>query len=180
MATNTYDFQTEWRFAATPAEIEAILGDAPALMRWWQAVYLDVQVLETGDANGVGTVVTLYTKGWLPYTLRWSFRITEVVRPTRIALEAWGDLAGTGVWTIEPDGDYVRVTYAWSVRADKPLLRYFSLVMKPIFAANHQWAMAMGERSLHLELLRRRATTPAALAAIPPPPPPTFLWAIRR
>jgi hypothetical protein len=31
--------------------------------------------------------------------------------------------------------------------------------MKPIFTANHQWAMRMGQESLELELRRRRART---------------------
>ena len=46
--------------------------------------------------------------------------------------------------------------------------------MKPIFAANHHWAMAQGERSLKLELARRHAATPAELARIPAPPGPTM------
>ncbi len=177
MAANEYEFQTRWRFAATPAEITDILGDPAALQRWWPSVYLDVVEKEAGEASGVGKVIELYTKGWLPYTLRWTFRVTEVAQ-YRVALEAWGDFNGTGVWTIEPDSDYVNVIYDWKVRADKPILRYFSLLMKPIFAANHHWAMKMGEQSLHLELLRRRAKSDAERAAIPPPPPPTFKWAI--
>jgi hypothetical protein len=43
------------------------------------------------------------------------------------------------------------------VRADKPLLRYGSWFFKPIFAANHRWAMARGEESLKRELERRHA-----------------------
>jgi hypothetical protein len=46
--------------------------------------------------------------------------------------------------------------------------------MKPLFAANHRWAMRQGLKSLQLELRRRRATSAQALAAIPAPPPPTF------
>ncbi len=47
--------------------------------------------------------------------------------------------------------------------------------MKPIFAANHRWAMSRGERSLKLELARRHAGSDAALqVAIPAPPGPTF------
>jgi hypothetical protein len=30
-------------------------------------------------------------------------------------------------------------------------------ILKPIFAANHRWAMARGEESLTRELLRRRS-----------------------
>jgi hypothetical protein len=53
--------------------------------------------------------------------------------------------------------------------------------MKPIFAANHRWAMARGEKSLLLELARRHAASdPAVLTAIPAPPGPTFSFLLRR
>lgn len=58
------------------------------------------------------------------------------------------------------------------------------MVMKPIFKANHHWAMARGDESLKIELARRHAAgDPTLEAAIPPPPGPTFphnLRAIRR
>jgi hypothetical protein len=47
--------------------------------------------------------------------------------------------------------------------------------MKPIFKANHHWAMARGEESLKLELARRHAAgDPTLEAVIPAPPGPTF------
>jgi hypothetical protein len=45
--------------------------------------------------------------------------------------------------------------------------------MKPIFSANHRWAMAKGEESLKLELARRHAANQEELALIPAPPKPT-------
>ncbi|TMC79772.1 MAG: hypothetical protein E6J08_11580 [Chloroflexi bacterium] len=87
---------------------------------------------------------------------------------------AEGDFEGTGVWTITEDGDYVDATYDWRIAANKPLLRYGTLVMRPIFAANHRWAMARGLESLELELRRRRARTAAERDAVPAPPGPTF------
>ncbi len=64
--------------------------------------------------------------------------------------------------------------YDWRIRADKPLLRYGTFVFRPIFGANHRWAMARGEESLNLELQRRRATTDVERSTIPAPPRPTF------
>ncbi len=77
------------------------------------------------------------------------------------------------IWTFEQHGDWAIVTYDWKIQADKPLLRRLSFLMKPIFAANHHWAMDQGERSLKLELARRHAATPEELACIPAPPGPT-------
>jgi len=77
VSSNEYHFITTWRIAATAEEISAVLGDAPDLARWWPSVYLTVSEIAAGDENGVGKVVDLWTKGFLPYTLRWRFTVTE-------------------------------------------------------------------------------------------------------
>ena len=180
MAANDYHFVTRWRVRGDIEEAFALLGDAPGLKRWWPAVYLQVEQLDPGDATtGIGKVADLHTKGWLPYTLRWRFRVTESNMPYGFSLEASGDFDGRGVWTLKQDGEYVDIVYDWRIRAEKPLLHYGSALIKPIFAANHHWAMARGEESLELELRRRHAASAAARAAIPPPPPPTndrYFW----
>ncbi|HET9999509.1 MAG TPA: hypothetical protein VFQ36_01365 [Ktedonobacteraceae bacterium] len=172
-ATNDYHFITVWRVESTIDEVSTILSDAADLVRWWPSVYLEVKVLEPGDERGLGKVVSLYTKGWLPYTLRWSFRVTEI-RSDGFTLVASGDFEGRGIWTFEQDGAWVNSTYDWKIKAEKPLLRYFSFIMKPLFSANHRWAMAKGEESLKLEIARRHAASAEELARIPAPPQPTF------
>ena len=170
MASNDYHFITTWRVTATLQEINDILGNALDLPRWWPSVYIDMQELARGDERGIGRVIDLYTKGFLPYTLRWQFRVTESRAPHGFTLEAWGDFVGRGIWTFEPIGDEVVITYDWSIRADKPLLRNLSFLMKPFFSANHRWAMQQGLESLQIELARRHAHTPEERALIPLPP----------
>ncbi len=172
MATNDYHFITHWWVESTLKEVNEIIGNASDLVLWWPSVYLDVQIVEPGDERGLGKVVSLYTKGWLSYTLRWSFRVTDV-RQDGFTLEAWGDFDGRGIWKFEQKGPWVNITYDWKIRAEKPMLRYFSFLVKPIFAANHRWAMAKGEESLRLELARRHAATAEQRALIPAPPQPT-------
>jgi hypothetical protein len=174
MRSNDYHFVTHWRVQSTCEEISQIIGNGPDLVRWWPSVYLDVQELTPGGPDGIGKEIGLYTKGWLPYTLRWQFRVTAANPPHGFTLEAWGDFVGRGVWSFAQDGEWVDITYDWSIRADKPLLRNLSFIMKPLFSANHHWAMRMGEISLRLELARRHAPTLAARAAVPEPPGPTF------
>ena len=147
MTANEYRFITHWRVAGSVEEVSDVLGEPADLPRWWPSVYLAVR--EVDD------VVELHTKGWLPYTLHWFFRETESRRPFGFSLEAWGDFEGAGVWTFAQDGRFVNITYDWRIRAEKPLLRYLSFLLKPVFAANHRWAMARGEESLVAELGRR-------------------------
>ena len=148
MSANEYHFVTRWRVEGAAEEVYDILDDAPGLVRWWPSVYLDIKEVEPG-------VVELLTKGRLPYTLRWRLRRTGSDRPNGFSLQAWGDFDGTGVWTFAPDGRYVDITYDWRIKAEKPLLRFLSFLLKPVFAANHRWAMAQGEESLKRELARR-------------------------
>ena len=102
----------------------------------------------------------------------WESEIVESRYPHGFTIVASGDFDGRGVWTFEQDGRVVDVTYDWRLRAEKPLLRNLSFLLKPLFEANHRWAMAQGEESLKLELLRRRAASDAARASVPPPPGP--------
>jgi hypothetical protein len=173
MVSNDYQFVTHWRVHGTVEEVAAIMGDVNGLTRWWPSVYLDVRELESGDAQGVGRVVDLYTKGWLPYTLRWRFRVTAIEPLKRVVIEAEGDFVGRGIWTFSQEGSWVHLVYDWRIRAEKPLLNQLSFLLKPIFSANHHWAMQKGEESLVLELARRRAASDTERMRIPPPPPPT-------
>jgi polyketide cyclase/dehydrase/lipid transport protein len=182
-AANEYAFITAWHVPATPDEIASVLADAKGLERWWPSVYLKVTIAEPGDDRGIGKIVDLHTKGWLPYTLKWRFRVTESDPPKGFALTAEGDFVGRGIRTIEPeapgaDGSpRTRVTYDWRISAEKAVLRRLSFVMKPLFSANHHWAMARGEESLRLEVARRRAAASGdelLLASIAAPPGPTF------
>lgn len=175
---NDYHFVTTWRVEGTAGEVADILRHPLDLARWWPSVYLDVQELAPPDDRGLHQRVRVRTKGWLPYTLVWEFEVVESRYPDRFALRAEGDFAGSGVWTIVQDGSWVDATYDWRVRAEKPLLRRLEPLMRPLLEANHRWAMAQGEESLRLELLRQRAVTPEARRSIPPPPGPVTYAAV--
>lgn len=171
--SNEYQFLSQWRVEGTVGEVADILGDPLSLTRWWPSVYLDVWEVRPADARGIGRRVKLHTKGWLPYTIRWEFEVTESHYPNGFTIVANGDFDGRGVWTFTQDGAFVDIFYDWRIRAEKPLLKNLSFVLRPIFEANHRWAMAQGEESLKLELARRRLSSDAARAQVPPPPPPT-------
>jgi len=197
MESNDYHFVTTWRVEGTCGEVADVLGDPLALARWWPSVYLSVEELQPPDSRGLGRRVRLHTKGWLPYTLKWEFEVVESRYPYGFTVVASGDFDGRGVWTFTQNGRGVDIEYDWRIRAEKPLLRSLSFLLRPIFEANHRWAMARGEESLALELMRRRAASAGARAELPPPPGPvtyaglvfatgavavgaSLLWLIRR
>lgn len=158
MANDEFHFITHWRVEADIAEVYDILYDPPDLVRWWPSVYMDVKQIEEGDSEGIGAVFDLYTKGWLPYTLRWQFRFIAKEQPSRLEIEAWDDFVGRGIWTLVQEGEMAAITYDWKIRAEKPLLKHLSFLLRPFFQANHRWAMDQGEKSLNRELQRRHST----------------------
>ena len=169
-----YRFFTKWQVTGNVEEVAEIFEDAPGLARWWPSVYLRVDMLEPGGSDGVGAVFDLYTKGWLPYTLSWKVRVIENRHPFGYTMEAMGDFIGKAILVFAQDGPEVGITLDWQLEVGKSLLRRYSWLLRPVFEANHRWAMRQGEKSLRLELARRRANTDAERHSVPPPPGPTF------
>ncbi len=168
-SSSTYHFITNWQVNASPAAVYDIITNSGQLTRWWPAVYLDLKILENGDKNGVGKFVELYTKGWLPYTLRWKFIVKSTNKPHGLEIEAIGDFVGRGIWSFKENNIGTEITYDWKIEAKKPFLRKLSWLLKPIFAANHLWAMQKGLESLILEIQRNQGCT-----NVPEAPKPTF------
>jgi len=155
---NSYHFVTHWRFRGRREVVYDIVSDPLEYPRWWSTVYLHVEELVHGAEDGLGRRLRLHTKGWLPYELRWEALTTEVLRPRRVAIRAFGDFEGRGIWTFEQQGDFVNVTFDWEVTAEKPLLKHLSFMFQPLFSANHRWAMEQGRRGLEKEIGRREGT----------------------
>ncbi|MFO1208259.1 MAG: SRPBCC family protein [Amaricoccus sp.] len=148
---------TDWLLDGSIEEVADVLGDAERFPDWWPEVYLSVREVAPGDADGIGRAFALHTRGWLPYTLDWTARLVEQHRPHGWTVEATGDLVGRGVWTLEQRGTQTAVRYDWRIEVEKPLLKPLTPLLKPVYAANHRWAMARGHEGLQRELARRRA-----------------------
>ncbi len=170
MPANEYHMVSHWRAIGTPQEVYDLIIHGEDLPRWWPAAFTDSLLLDPGDASGTGTIVRLESRGWLPYRLHWHVRSEALDPPHGFTTAVWGDFNGRGVWTFEADGAWVDVTFDWRIAVHKPLVRYLSPIVKPLFAFNHRWAMARGEESLRLELARRHAATAAERDALAAPP----------
>jgi hypothetical protein len=156
--SNEYHFMTRWHLKGTAEEVYDIITNPVEYPRWWPSVYLNAEELEPGDGDGIGRRMRFHTKGRLPYTLCWESRTTETLRPKTVVIAATGDFDGRGIWRFQNAGGVVDVTFDWKLRADKPLLRDLSWLFKPVFSANHRWAMARGLECLEAELARRNGS----------------------
>jgi hypothetical protein len=176
--SNEFHFVTHWRLNGSREEVAAVLNEPGELARWWPSAYLDSRMLKEGDSHGVGRLVGVVSKGWLPYVIRWRFTVTRNDAPDGFALRAEGEFRGVGVWTFTQDGEFVDTMYDWRITFEKPLLNRLTWLLRPAFGANHRWAMRKGEESLKLELARRRLPADRA-ARLPAPPGPTFAFLLR-
>lgn len=153
----TYTFFTTWHLPASPEEVWAVLSDETLLPQWWPSAFLWVGRRAQGEERGVGRTADVLARGFLPYTLRWRIRVTDILpEPEGFVVQVHGDLNGTGTWTAQARGEGSAVSLLWSVQVGHPLLRRWERLLWPLFHANHHWAMHQGERSLRLELCRRR------------------------
>jgi hypothetical protein len=152
---NRYHFVTHWRIAGSRQIGYDIISDPLQYARWWSTVYLEAEEIAHGAEGGLGRRIRFKTKGWLPYTLGWEALTTEIECPKKLAIEATGDFEGRGIWTLEQQDTFVNVMFDWRLTAEKPLLKYLSFFLKPLFSANHRWAMDQGRRGLEKEIARR-------------------------
>lgn len=163
MAAIEFHLVSHWRVEAGIDDVYDLISRPREFVRWWPEVYLRVDEIEPGGDDGVGRVFDLHTRGYLPYTLDWRARILAVDKPNHVVIDARGDLEGRGEWHLQQDGDGTRVAYDWTVVATKPWMRLLAPVLRPVFAANHRWAMEKGRQGLERELQRTgRLASPAA------------------
>jgi uncharacterized protein YndB with AHSA1/START domain len=150
-----YEIVSHWKVAGRIEDVFAVLTDAPSLPRWWPEAYTQVREITAGDASGQGRVVAIVTRGFLPYQVRWQMAITKVRPPEMIRLEASGDVVGIGEWRLRAESGGVALSYDWRVATGKPWMQRLELVLKPLFAVNHNGVMRRGEAGLRAELARR-------------------------
>jgi uncharacterized protein YndB with AHSA1/START domain len=133
-----YTFVDEWDVNAPPEAVFEALADARTYPTWWRPVYI------TSEADGppeVGRVSRQQFKGRLPYRLKTTSTLVALDPPRRIEADVVGDLSGRGVWTLTPRNGGTHVRFDWQVHADRPLLRYLTPVLRPLFRSNHNWAV---------------------------------------
>ena len=153
-----YVFIDEWDVDAPQEAVFAALADASTYPHWWKPVYIDV---EADGPPAVGCTSKQHFKGRLPYTLRTTSEIVRYEPPREFEVSVVGDLTGRGVWTLsEADDGRIHIHFDWRVIADRPLLRYLTPVLRPVFRWNHNWSV---KRAIEgLESYARTASPPPA------------------
>jgi hypothetical protein len=142
-------FRYDRRFAldVEPDVLWSLLEQTDAYVEWWSW-------LESLDGGGlrVGDVSTCVVRAPLPYSLRFSVHVDEVVPAARIVTHVAGDLVGPARLEIEPTATGCDARLAWSLELHDPVLRPLARVTRPAMQWAHDRVVDVG-----LSEFRRRA-----------------------
>jgi uncharacterized protein YndB with AHSA1/START domain len=154
MASNSYRFEDHWQVPFPIERVWDVLARPEEYPLWWRGVYLSATRLDDE-----GKRVAVVARGRLPYKLRFTIESVHQEKPRLIAFRATGDfVTDLSRWLLEPRAGGTAVTLEWNPRVEKPVVKFLSPLLKPIFYWNHEWTMRRGERQI-AEYLSGRATS---------------------
>ena len=141
----TFHFDGQWHIDAAPERVFAALADADAYPQWWPQVTAARRI---DDSSG-----EIRSRSRLPVDLVYVVH-RELVDPAAGVLRARfdGDLAGTGTWTVRPDGPGAVATFDQQFSLTARILRTAGMLARPAVRADHQHMMRSGERGLRRHL----------------------------
>jgi hypothetical protein len=149
-----YQFVDRWFVPAPIGAVYDVIGDQLAYPSWWDKVFLSV----TGDAGPPrpGRRASIVSKGFLPYRLRWTAVVVEADRPGGFRFRLEGDFVGSGEWRLEEGDGGTRATLDWRPAVEKPVVKHLTPILRPLFRANHLWAMRRGQEGIVEHMRGRR------------------------
>ena len=144
--TPEYRFLDRWLVPAPIERVYDTLGDVAGYGRWWT----DFVIEATGDEGEPrpGKRNRLLVKAYLPYKVRFGMEVLEAEKPRRILSRLSGDFDGTGEWRLTETAEGTEAVLDWRPQVNKPLIRYLTPLLRPLFRSNHVWAMKRGERQI--------------------------------
>jgi uncharacterized protein YndB with AHSA1/START domain len=148
-----YHYISTWQLRAPIERVWAAISHLEQLPAWYPAVQ-QVQTLTAGDPDAVGSRVRYMIKGRLPMRLAFEATITRMDPPRELELQAEGDLAGTGRWELQQQGEVTQVRYLWDVHTTRPWMNLAAPIALPLFTWNSKGVMLQAGEGLarHLEV----------------------------
>lgn len=157
MPANVYHFEDHWYVPFPLEQVWDVLSRPEEYPTWWRGVYLSAKPLDGNQGSEEKKRVAVVATGWLPYKLRFVIETTALQKPHGVEFKASGDFITDGSrWTLRPQDQGTAVTLDWNPRVEKPVIRFLSPLLKPLFRWNHIWTMKRGERQI-AEYLARQA-----------------------
>lgn len=146
-----YEFETIWRVYAPIESVWNEIYYSEKWPEWWPGVE-NVEELKKGDDLGIGSIRRYTWKSKLPYKLTFDVETVRVQPPRILEGKAFGELEGTGFWTLIEDNDATVARYDWRVSTKKWWMNFLAPLARPIFKWNHDVVMSWGAQGLQKRL----------------------------
>ena len=134
-----FRFDQRFHFGLPPEELWHVLTRTERYPEWWSW-------LRRLDADGFarGSTAHAVIQAPLPFALRVTGEVQDLVAPELVATRVSGDLHGPARLEIRrvPDGSEARLTWALELR--DPVLRRLALVARPAMAWAHDRVVGVG------------------------------------
>ncbi len=164
MALQQYSFEIDsfWQLDASFGELDFVLENPLSIADWWASVFMRVEILGGDYYSQDGLQCKLWTKGFLPHTFSFTANVFHNKSDEQVVVKTTGDFGGLGTISRYKQSENSIVHINWRTRVDSHWLYWLMMVVKPIFVANHKWAMRKGRLGLIAEIERRRNGDPDA------------------
>jgi hypothetical protein len=141
-------FDRTWAFALAPDDLWAVLCRTDDFPRWWPWL----REL-TGDGLVPGGRSACVVRAPIPYTLRFTVAVREVVPGRLVDAVVEGDLAGPARLEIDAGEAGSVARLAWQMELRRPMLAAAARFGRPVMEWGHDWVVANGvEQFLHRAL----------------------------
>jgi uncharacterized protein YndB with AHSA1/START domain len=137
-------------FDRPPGEVWEVMGRTDAYTQWWPWLRrLDAKGLVAGD------VWSCHIQPPLPYFLRFTITLEEVVPEVSASATVAGDIEGTAEFTLAANAEGGTDGRLISDLAPaSPILRGFATAARPLVLWGHDWVLAEGIRQFDARALR--------------------------
>jgi hypothetical protein len=128
-----------FHFDADPARFWSAIGSVEDYPRWWPW-------LRSFEAKGMvqGDEWRCTVKPPLPYVVRFTIHLEEVDPEVRVRARVSGDIEGTALLDVEPDGDGCAVQLVSALQPTNAVLKVMATFGRPLARFGHDWVLDIG------------------------------------
>lgn len=147
-----FRFDRTWTFGVPPAELWSVLERTADFRRWWPWL----REL-SGDGLVPGGRNRCVVRAPIPYTLRFTVAVNDLVPGRLVEAEVDGDLVGPArleIGAVDGPEAGSTVRLAWEMELRRPMLRTAARFGRPVMEWGHDWVVANGMRQFLQRALR--------------------------
>lgn len=136
-----FRFDRTWTFAVPPGDLWEALTRTEDFRRWWP--WLREM---SGDGLVPGGRNECVVRAPIPYTLRFTVTVEDVVDGRRVDAVVEGDLEGPARMEVAPAGEAGGsiVRLVWEMELRRPVLRAAAVLGRPVMEWGHDWVVSSG------------------------------------